>query len=160
MSMPSKSAGDEPKVSRSAAYAEFAKSLRQFVGRGGRFSYKEVARKSGLPIRMIETYRYEPDHEEWRAAPFEHILSLMSALGPEFTSDILAMADQGAFWLPDDIDPNPGELATESSENTTEIVRRAADGVFCNEDRKHLKAVGLRKIANGQRLVAMGSKAA
>ncbi|MCW2405061.1 hypothetical protein M2336_001690 [Sphingobium sp. B1D7B] len=158
--MSSKSVGDDLKVSRTAAFTRFAETLRLYVGRGGRFSYKELERKSGVPARMIEAYRYEPDHEEWRAAPLEHVLSLIAALGPEFASDMLALADQGAFWLPDDGDPNPGEFAAETSENTTEIVRRAADGVFCAEDRKHLKAVGQRKIQNGMKLVAMGSKAA
>lgn len=99
-----KSAGIDPIVSRSAAYTALAKALRLSVGRGCRFSYKDLERKSGVPARMIEAYRYEPDHEEFRPAPFEHILSLWAAIGPDATNDMLALAGQVAVWQPENVD--------------------------------------------------------
>lgn len=159
MSHASKSAGIESLVPRTAAYAALGKALRLYVGRGCRFSYKELERKAGVPARMIEAYRYDPDHEEWRAAPFEHILSLTAALGPDFSSDWLGLADQGAFWLPDDGDIPPGELAADNADDNADLTRRASDGSF-EGDETQLKVIGCRMVARGSRLVAIGSKAA
>lgn len=159
MSHTSKSAGIEPVVARSTAYTAFGKALRLYVGRGCRFSYKELERKAGVPARMIEAYRYEPDHEEWRPAPFEHVLSLSAALGPDFTSDWMALADQGAFWLPDDGGTPPGELAADNADDNADLTRRASDGSFKGDER-HLKSIGSRMVSRGAHLVAIGSKAA
>ena len=151
-------AGIGPIVPRTAAYTAFAKGLRLSVGRGCRFSYKELARKSGVSARMIEAYRYAPDHEEWRAAPFEDILSLSAALGPEFTADYLMLASQGAFWLPDTNTP-PGILAADNSDDNARLTRAALDGEFQPHEKPALKVVGANMVSRGAALVAIANAA-
>lgn len=153
------SAGIEPIVPRSAAYAEFAKALRLYVGRGCRYSYKEMQQKAGVPARMIEAYRYEPGDPEHRPAPFEHILSLAAAIGPEFTADWLKLADQGAFWLPDADEPPPGELAADNADDNAVITRAARDGKFDKHERPDLRTVGNRMITRGTQLAALAAVA-
>jgi hypothetical protein len=150
------SAGIEPIVPRTELYRAFGKALRLYVGRSARFSYKELQRKAGVPARMIEAYRHDPDHEEFRAAPFDHVMSLAKALGPEFTADWLSLANQGAFWLPEDGEPDPARISADSAEDTATIARAAADGKFDTEERQQLRAVGHRKIERGKQLVALG----
>lgn len=156
----SNSAGISPNVSRAKLYEAFGSALRLYIGRGKRHSYKEVERGAGVSARMIEAYRYDQDHEEWREPKIEHIFSIAGFIGPDFTNEILPLIGQGAFWLPEDDDPQPGQFAADSSEDTTEIVKRAVDGEFCSDDRKHLAVVGRRQIERGQVLVAMGRRAA
>src|SRR3546814_2568163 len=98
----SNSAGISPNVSRAKLYQAFAHALRLYIGRGKRHSYKDVERGAGVSARMIEAYRYEQDHEEWRAAPVEHIFSIAGFIGPDFTNEILPLIGQGAFLLPED----------------------------------------------------------
>lgn len=147
------SAGIEPNVARTDAYGAFGKALRLYVGRGCRYSYKDLQRKSGVCARMIEAYRYSPGHEEWRAAPFEDILSLSGAIGPEFTADWLRLTGQGAFWLPEG-DVPPGAIAADAAEDTAVIARAAANGEFEPHEKPDLHVVAQRMIVNGQRLAA------
>ncbi|EPR09785.1 hypothetical protein M527_06560 [Sphingobium indicum IP26] len=157
----SNSAGISPNVSRTAIYRAFGAALRLYVGVGKRHRYKEIERGAGVSARMIEAYRHEPEHHEWREPKIEEILSVAGFIGPDFLNEILPeLIGQGVFWVPDESEPPPGQFAADASEDTTEIVRRAADGVFCADDRKHLAAVGRRQIERGQVLVAMGRKVA
>src|SRR3546814_6536991 len=84
---------------------------------------------------MIEAYRYEQDHEEWRAAPVEHIFSIAGFIGPDFTNEILPLIGQGAFLLPEDEEePLPGQFAADrSEEHTSELqsLMRISYAVFC-----------------------------
>src|SRR6478736_532560 len=159
MTQRSKSAGIEPNVSRNEIFRAFGSALRLYIGRGKRHSYKDIERGAGVPARMIEAYRYDPSHEEWREPGVDHILSIAGFIGPDFTNEILPLIGQGSFWLPEDGDPNPGTFAADSSEDATEIVKRASDGVFCDNDRRELGRVGQRKIERGMRLVAMARSA-
>jgi hypothetical protein len=145
-----KSAGIEPNVSRNAAYSALAKTLRLSVGRGCRFSYKDLERKSGVPSRMIEAYRYEPDHEEWRPAPFEHILSLVGAIGTEAANDFLALVGMVSIWLPDDIDHDKveeacrGYLSAKGDAHKEDSPARR-DISDCENARLNVKIVELRR---------------
>lgn len=156
MSQRNGSAGIEPNVSRSAAYSAFGRALRLYVGRGCRYSYKELQQKSGVAARMIEAYRYATDHEEWRPAPFEDVLSLSGAIGPEFTADWLSLSAQGAFWLPETDDTPPGALAADNADDNAELTRRALDGSFAG-DAKALRIVGQRMVARGMKLSAVAA---
>src|SRR3546814_6614599 len=93
MTQRSNSAGISPNVSRAKLYQAFAHALRLYIGRGKRHSYKDVERGAGVSARMIEAYRYEQDHEEWRAAPVEHIFSIAGFIGPDFTNEILPRSE-------------------------------------------------------------------
>lgn len=157
----SNSAGISPNVSRAAIYRAFGTALRLYVGVGKRHRYKEIERGAGVSARMIEAYRHDLDHPEWREPKIEEIISVAGFIGPDFLNEILPeLIGQGVFWVPDESEPPPGQFAADASEDTTEIVRRAADGEFCADDRKHLAVVGRRQIERGQVLVAMGRRAA
>lgn len=159
MSVP-RSADNAPLVSRNAANTAIGSALGLYVGRGRRYSVKQLSNATGVPDRRIECALVDPDSNDFRALAPEHLLSLCAFLGAEFTSEWLGKAGQGAFDLPDSDDPRPGDLALAASEDTTEIVRRAADGEFCADDRQALKVVGQRKMANGAKLIAMARRAA
>lgn len=151
------SAGFSPLVSRSQFHEEFRSALRIFVGRGKRYSYKQAGNGAGIHPRMIECFLAPVGSQEWRDPHPEHIFSLASFLGPAFTSEWLKLAHQGAFHLPDEDLPPPGEIAADAATDTAEIVTRAADGEFCAEDRKALAGAGHRSIERGMRLVAAAS---
>lgn len=101
MTVATQSAGNSLLVSRSAAGEKFAHALCLFVGRGKRYSAKEVERGSGVPARMVEAYMVDPDDPEWRQPRLEVVLSIASFLGPEFSSAWLSLAGQGAHWTPE-----------------------------------------------------------
>jgi len=146
------SAGLCPLVSRNSQGEALAQALRLFVGRGARFSYKELQQGTGIPARMIECYRHSPEHEDWRPIKAEELASLVRFLGPEFTTEWLSrVAQQGAFWLPDEDDTPPGAIAADESEDAARISRCAADGDF-KGDGVVLRPVALRMIARGHRL--------
>lgn len=160
MTQRSNSADLAPLVSREQAENAFRDAMNLFVGRGRRYNVPQLAKGSRVAERTIECFRsYSFGHPDYRPLHFGHMLSIAAFLGAEFTSEWLGLAEQGAFDFPDDGDPRPGDVALESAEDTTEIVRRAADGKFCGDDRKALKVVGLRKIQRGHQLVAAAARA-
>ena len=157
MTQSSNSAGIAPNVSRTKLYEAFGTALRLFIGRGKRHSYKDVERGAGVSARMIEAYRYDLDHEEWREPKIEHIFSIAGFIGPDFTNEILPLIGQGAFWLPED-DLPPGDLAADMADDNAEVTRRAKDGSF-KGDEKALKVVGRRMMERGAVLVALDAAA-
>lgn len=154
------SASNSLLVSRERSANAIKAALRLYVGRGRHYSVKQLSNATGVKDRVIECAMTDPESIDWRPLPVEALLSIASFLGAEFTSEWLSLSVQGAFDLPDDGDLPPGQIAADSSEDATEIVKRAADGKFCANDRQALKFVGQRKIARGMRLVAMGKVAA
>jgi hypothetical protein len=160
MTAPLCSANKVPLVSRSAAFIEFAAALDLYVGRGKRYSVKQLSNATGVPDRRIECARYDPEHEEFRPLDLGHVLSISRFLGPEFTTEWLKLADQGAFWLPDVEDTPPGAIAADNSDDNAVIVRAALDGEFDSDEKKVLRPVGLRMVARGQQLVAISRAAA
>jgi hypothetical protein len=154
------SANIELLVSRNEVSANVARALSLFVGRGRRYSVKQLSNATGVPDRLIECAKCDPASEDHRPLHPEHLLSLSRFLGAAFTSEWMVLACQGAFDLPDCEIPTPGTLAADDAQDTAEIVRRAADGEFCPDDHKALKAVGHREIQRGMKLVAMGGRAA
>ncbi len=113
MSAPPASANIEPLVSRSAAAEKIARALRLFIGRGRKYSVREVEIGAGVPARAIECAMVmDADNEEWRRLPQEHLLSLQAFLGAEFTMMIIApLCQQGAYPLPDS-DPGASAIST------------------------------------------------
>jgi len=149
----SNSAGIDPLVSRSAHFNAVAYALRLFVGRGRRFTYKEVQKGAGVPERMIECWRLDCDHEDWREILPEQLASLQKFLGPDFTTEYLSrVADQGAFWLPDE-DLPPGAIAADNAEDNAIITRAALDGKFDEDEKPDLKVVGVRLVARGAQVL-------
>jgi len=154
----SNSAGIIPNVSRTKLYEAFGNALRLYIGRGKRHSYKDVERGAGVSARMIEAYRHDLDHEEWREPKIEHIFSIAGFIGPDFTNEILPLIGQGAFYLPED-DMPPGDFAADLADDNAEVTRRAKDGSF-KGDEQALKVVGRRMMSRGAALVALDRRAA
>jgi hypothetical protein len=150
------SANIESLVSRSSARSKVRDALRLFIGRGRRYSVKQVCNATGVPDRLIECAMCDPESGDYRALSLEHLLSLSQFLGAAFTSEWMLLACQGTFELPDCELPAPGTLAALDAQDTAEIVTRAADGEFCEDDKQALKAVGHREIQRGMKLVAIG----
>lgn len=145
-------------VSRNTLFFNISKGLRNAVGRGKRYSVKELSNYTGVPDRAIECAKCEPDSPDWRPLTIEQVVSLSSFLGPDFTNEWLSLAAQGAFWLPDEETP-PGELAADNADDNAKIARAASDRVFDNGERPELKIVGARMMSRGAELVKLGAAA-
>lgn len=146
-------------VSREHGRNTIRDALRLFVGTGRRYSVKALANATGVPDWQINQALIDGDKTDNRPLPPEALLSLMKFLGSDFTNEWIGLSGQGAFDLPDQSEPPPGMLAADDVSDSAEIARRAADGSFDGEDRKHLRSVGQRKIERGMTLVAMGKAA-
>lgn len=147
-----------PFVSRNDVAERVSRALCLYVGRGRRYSVKQLSNATGVPDRVIECAKASPDNTDWRPMPIEALLSIARFLGADFTNEWLGLADQGAFDLPEE-EPDPMRVAIGAAEDTAEIVRRASDGEFDREDRAALKSVGQRKITRGMQLVAAAKAA-
>lgn len=142
-------------VSREQGRNKIRDALRLFVGTGRRYSVKSLANATGVPDWQINQALIDGDKADNRPLPPEALLSLMLFLGSDFTNEWLHLAGQGAFDLPDDDVPPPGEFAADIAGDGAEVARMAADGEFCGDDRKRLRAIGQRKIERGMVMVAM-----
>lgn len=146
-------------VSREHAGNKIGAALRLFVGRGRRYSVKQLANGTGVKDRLIECAMTDAGSVDYRPLPPECLLSLMAFLGSDFTNEFLPLAGQGAFDLPDD-EPNPGVVATDNADDNAVVVRAAIDGKFDNDERRDLKVVGSRMVTRGSQLVALGKRRA
>lgn len=144
-----------PLVSRSSAREQFGKAVRLYVGRGKRYSVKQLSNGTGIPDRVIECAICDPYSEEYREPKLDAILSLSAFLGPEFTTEWLKLADQGAFRLPDVEDTPPGALAADNAEDNATLTRAAIDGKFDPEEAPDLRKVGTRLMVRGAQLRAV-----
>jgi hypothetical protein len=151
------SAGMSMLISRSAANETFREALRMFVGRGKRYSVKQASNGTGIKDRMIEAFMAPVDNAEFRKPDLEETLSLASFLGPDFTTELLSPAGQGAFWLPDADGLPPGALAADSAEDTARLARHAADGKFDAPEKPDLKVIGRRMMIRGATLQEMAA---
>jgi len=151
----SQSANIAPVVSRTAARTAIGDALRLYVGRGRRYSVKQLSNATGVPDRAIECAMCDPEGTDYRSLPIEYLLSIAGFLGSDFANEWMRLARLGAFDLPDEDVPPPGMLAAEHARDNAEIVVRAADGEFDDEDCRALRVVGEREIARGMRLVGL-----
>ena len=153
------SANFVPLVSREQAWNKFSSALRLYVGRGRRYSVKQLANGAGVKDRVIECAMYASDNIDFRPMPFEAQMSIALFLGADFTNEWIVVAGQGAFELPDE-DPNPGAVAADNSDDNATVVRAAMDGVFDDSERPDLRIVGSRMATRGSQLVALSKRKA
>jgi hypothetical protein len=146
-------------ISHSAAWDGWSKALNLFIGRGKRFSGEQASKATGICKTMIYGWRCGEAHDDWRRPHMGHVLSMMAFLGPEFSSELMRDAQQGAHWLPDADDTAPGTLAAEVSEGAASIVRAAADGKFDKDERRALAPVGRHLMVVGAQLERAGRAA-
>ena len=110
-------------VSRTAVREKLRDALRLYVGRGRRYSVKELSNGTGVPDRVIECAMCDPDSEDYRPLKLEDLASLSSFLGAPFVSAFLELAGLGAFELSGQI-PLPSVLATADTNETKEEKRK------------------------------------
>ena len=150
------SAKTSTKISRTVAGCAVGNALRAFVGVGRDMSVKELSALSGVPSRMIESATCHPESTDYRTLNPEALLSIASALGPGFTTELLKPIQQAAYRC-DRREVEPGALVADCAADTCEVATRAADGHFDIYDRRALKLVGQRHVERGMMLVAMGA---
>lgn len=128
MATRSESADLCPLVSRGAAREAFCKALSLYVGYRGskrRYTMAQLETGTGIKARVIESAMEDPDGTGYRNLPAEAILSLCAFLGPKFTSEWLAEANQAAFALGGEggSDEVIDDLAEEADELAAEVRR-------------------------------------
>jgi hypothetical protein len=121
----------EPLVSRAAAREKVRDAMRLHVGRGPRFSVKELSLGSGVPVRVIEASICPTDDENYRPLAHENLLSIGKFLGASFVSHYLELCGFGAFELMDGQIPLPKVLTSaetvDVSEERKRLIRRLAE---------------------------------
>jgi hypothetical protein len=151
------SAGSALLISRSAAHQTFRDALRLFVGRGRRYSVKQVSNGCGIKDRMLEAFMAPIDSTEFRKPDLEEALTLAAFLGPQFTSELLEPTAQGAYWIPAAEAVPPGELVAENAEDNATLTRAAIDGKFDDDEKPDLRIVGKRMMQRGATLAAVAA---
>lgn len=124
MASASDSANFDPLVSRNLWRESVRDGLRLFVGRGRRYSVKELANGTGVADRLIECALCAPDSPDFRPLTGECLASLDKFLGPQFASLHLEPSGLGAFELMDGQIPLPKVLASADLPESPEEERR------------------------------------
>jgi hypothetical protein len=99
MACDSSAADIAPLISRNSIRETLRDALRLYVGRGRRYSVKELSNATGVADRMIECAMCEPDDPDFRPLALENLASLCKFLGTPFASAFLAPCELGAFEL-------------------------------------------------------------
>lgn len=152
------SADFEPLISRNALDEQVHDALRLFVGRGRRYSVKQLAKGAGIPERMIESAIAPLDSTEFRPLARENLWSVIAFLRAPFTNELLALVQQGAFDLPEGDLPPAARMAADCANDTAHVAEIAADQTLTHEDRQTLKLVGQRSVERGMHMIAAASK--
>lgn len=142
-------------VSSSQARDAIASALRLYVGRGRRYSVKQLANATGVKDWEINFALIPADDTAHRPLKIEALMSISLFLGADFINEWMRPAQVGVFDLPDGADA-PGAIAADNTEDNAKIVRAAVDGVFADEEKLDLVKVGNRMMQRGAQLVALG----
>lgn len=136
----------------------FWKAVRMFVGRGRRHSAREVSTGTGVHQRTLDCYRgYPIGHPDHRPLDYAQKFSIASWIGADLTTEWIRFMGQGAFNLPD-VEPDPGALAADNTDDNAKLVRAAMDRDFDDDERPDLKVVGARMMTRGAQLVALPAR--
>lgn len=146
-------------VSREQARNKMADALRLFVGRGRRYSVKQLSNATGVPDWQINAAMIDGGSTDNRPLPPESQLSIAKFLGAEFTSEWLGLAGQAAFDIPDDDTPPAMSLAIDNADDNARLLHIAADNTIAKTESKDAAAIGRREITRGMQLVAAAAKA-
>lgn len=149
----------QPLVSREQINAAFHKALPKFVGRGKRHSAADVSIGAGVNRRTLDCYRgYPIGHPDHRPLDEGQRWSIASFVGSDLTSEVLRIMGQAAYDLPD-IEPDPGALAADNSDDNAALTRAAMDGRFDTAETRDLRVIGGRLMNRGAALRALGAAA-
>lgn len=158
--MPAERSADIPAlVSRDRALDAVRDALRLYVGRGRRYSVKQLSNATGVKDRVIECAMAGSDNGDCRPISLGDMLSIASFLGPDFTTEWLGLAQQAAFALPDASEPPPGIIAADAADEAADVVRAARDGKFDPAERRRLRETGKHMISTGAQLFQLRATA-
>lgn len=149
----SNAANLSPLVSRERVGNAIGSALKLYVGRGRRYSVKQLSNGTGVKDRAIECALCDAASVDYRPLPLEAVISIARFLGADFTSEWLGLAGQGAFDIPDDDAPPAMRLAVEDAEDNAKLLRIAADNEIDARERPDVAAIGRREITRGMQLV-------
>lgn len=149
------SANESLIVSRTSIDEAVRKAIRLYVGRGRRYSVKELSNGTGVPDRVIECAMCDVDSLDFRKMPMECLFSIGKFLGDGFTTEWMRLMGQATYTLPDDELPPEPELVAAFAEDTAEVAGLASDGCFCGDDQRELRSIGHRLIERGMSLVGV-----
>lgn len=162
MSSLQQSANNDPLVSRSAAGSEVCDALRLFVGRGRRYSVKQLSNATGVKDRVIECAMTDPESTDWRPLPIEALASIGKFLGPDFNNEWMPrLMGQGAFWLPE-----PGEtssvreLGASGVDDAATINRATIDDEVTRDETPDVLPAAKRQMARSAQIIAIAERAA
>ena len=119
-------------VSRTAVREKMRDAMRLYVGRGRRYSVKELSNGTGVADRLIESAMCEVDSPDYRPLAHEALASIATFLGAPFASHYLELSGLGAFELMDGQIPLPKVLASAPppecvAEERKRLIRRLAE---------------------------------
>jgi hypothetical protein len=119
-------------ISRNAIRERVRDALRLYVGRGRRYSVKELSNGTGVADRLIESAMCDPDSADYRPLSLEALASIAKFLGAPFVSAFLELSDLGAFELADGQIPLPKVLSAvdpqeDIAEERKRLIRRLAE---------------------------------
>jgi hypothetical protein len=122
----------DPIVSRNAIRETIRKALNLHVGRGRRYTVKELSNATGVPDRIIESAKLEPDDPDFRPLREEYLASVGKFLGASFVSAWLEVMGLGAFELMEGQAPLPHVLTSappseDVSDERKRLIRRLAE---------------------------------
>lgn len=126
------SANFELLVSRNLIRERLRAALKLYVGRGCRYTAKELWQATGVSDTSLDKAMLAVDSPDYRALKLEELASLAKYLGAPFVSAVLEACGLGAFELMEGQIPLPKVLAfAESAEGPEDerkrLVRRLAE---------------------------------
>jgi hypothetical protein len=119
-------------VPSSQAREKVRAALWLHVGRGRRYSVKQLYEGTGVPAASIEKAMLPVENYNHRALKHEELLSIAKFLGAPFASAYLELAGLGAFELADGQIPLPKVLVTavqgeDVAEERRRLIQRLAE---------------------------------
>ncbi|MBN8292845.1 hypothetical protein JI664_12795 [Rhodobacter sp. NTK016B] len=123
-----------PIISHDHAARIIDDALRLRVGRGKRYSVAALADATGIAPRTIESYM------QGATPGLNALLSLMSVLGPSFTSDILAPAGMTAQSA-DPCEPEDRKLLSGLCQFNASLALALEDGFVDHRERAALRGL-------------------
>jgi hypothetical protein len=128
----SESRNCEPLISRNIVREQMRDALRLYIGRGRRYSVKQLSNATGVADRLIESAMCEVDSADFRPLSLEALASISKFLGATFASHYLELAGLGAFELMDGQIPLPkvlahADAAEDHAEERKRLIRRLAE---------------------------------
>jgi hypothetical protein len=120
-------------VSRNLIRERVRTALKLFVGRGCRYTAKELWQATGVTDTSLDKAMLAVDSPDYRALKLEELASVAKFLGAPFASRVMECAGLGAFDLMDEQPPLPRVLSADAAkpaETPREKVERLQQELF------------------------------